>query len=341
MSEQIVVLDEQKMFDKIQDFPKQLEASWTSLWVKDLGIDTKGITGVIVCGMGGSGIAGLLAQELVSESLSIPFVVWNDYGLPAWVGETTLVIACSYSGDTEETLDAVKHAVEKKARLIAITRGGKLGELAKIHNFPAIPINYEAPPRATLGWLYGLLLTVLTKLELSPLKEPGYFQALDELKKTVAKKIFLSKAEDLAISLNNKIPLIFAHHPLTALAKRWVNQLNENSKTFALAGNVPELCHNTIVGTEYAVPEKLMILYVESKYGFSRNGARAKVLHKWFDSQHIPFVPLSVKSGSLLAEQWLLIYFGDLLSFYLAGVYGVDPTPIAPIVYLKDELNKL
>lgn len=341
MSEQIVVLDEQKMLDKIQDLPTQLEKAWTSLWVKDVAVDVNGITNILICGMGGSGISGKLLQDLVRDESILPVQVWTDYSLPAWVNDTTLVIACSYSGDTEETLDAVKTAVERKSRIVAISKGGKMAELAKIHSFAVIPIDYEAPPRAAIGWLYGSLLTLLAKLALISVKENNYFQALDELKKTVTKKIFPPKAEELAISLNNKIPLVFAHAPLTALAARWVNQLNENSKTFAFAGTVPELCHNTIVGTEYAVPEKLMILYLESKYGFSRNNARSRILHKWFDAQHIPFVPLSVKSGSLLAEQWLLIHFGDWLSFYLAGIYGADPTPIEPIKFLKEELSKL
>ncbi|QQG50088.1 MAG: bifunctional phosphoglucose/phosphomannose isomerase [Candidatus Berkelbacteria bacterium] len=341
MSEQIVVLDEGGMLGKIHDLPNQFEKAWTSLWTKDVDVNIKGVTNVIICGMGGSGISGLLLQELTREASTVPIHVWSDYSLPGWVNEDTLVIACSFSGDTEETLDAVKVAVEKKCRIAAITSGGKLAELSKIHNFPIVSVTYESSPRAAIGWLYGSLLTLMAKLELVGVKENNYFQALDELKKTVDKKIFPPKAEELAISLNNKIPLIFAHSPLASLAKRWVNQLNENSKTFAFAGVVPELCHNTIVGTEFAVPEKLMILYLESKYGFSRNNARHKILHKWFDKEHIPFVPLSVKSGSLLAEQWLLIYFGDLLSFYLAGVYGADPSPIEPIKFLKEELGKL
>jgi glucose/mannose-6-phosphate isomerase len=341
MSEQIVVLDESKMLAKINDLPDQFEKAWTNLWVKDLPVDTKGTQNIVICGMGGSGISGLLMQELTRDSSPISVQVWPDYGLPSWVNDKTVVIACSFSGNTEETLDATKTAVERNARLLAITSGGKLAELAKIHNFPVVHIDYESSPRAAIGWLYGSLITALAKLELIPVKENNYFQALDELKKTAEKKTFPGKAEELAITLNNKIPLVFAHAPLSALAKRWVNQLNENSKTFAFAGTVPELCHNTIVGTEFAVPEKLVILYLESKYGFSRNNARQKILHKWFESQHIPFVPLSVKSGSLLSEQWLLIYFGDLLSYYLAGVYGTDPTPIAAINFLKTELDKL
>lgn len=341
MAEQIIVLDEQKMLTNINDFPTQLEQSWAALWVKDLSLDVSSINHILICGMGGSGIAGLLTKELARDNGKLPITVWADYGLPGWVNDKTLVIACSYSGETEETLDALRVAIERKAVILGISSGGKLTELGKIHNFPVVPITYQSSPRAAIGWLYGTLLTALTKLQLIDLTEKAYFDALTELKATIAKKIFPEKAEELAISLNNKVPLVFAHAPLTALSKRWVNQLNENSKTFGLSAEVPELCHNVIVGTEYAIPEKIVILYLESRYGFSRNLAREKVLHKWFDAQQISFVPLSVKSSSLLSEQWLLIHFGDLLSYYLAGVYGVDPSPIPPIKFLKEALAKL
>jgi len=340
MTDQIVVLDEQKMLTKIQDLPNQFEKAWTSLWIKDIGIDPKSIDNVLICGMGGSGIAGSLAQEFVQNTTPLPILMWSDYGLPAWVDEHTLVIAISYSGDTEETTDAIKTAVERQAKVIGMSHTGKVKELAAIHGFFHVVIDYDSPPRAALGWLYGSVLTLLAKLGLTTLKEENYFQALQELKTAVDQKIFLPKAEDLVVTLNNKVPIILAHAPLSAVAKRWVNQFNENSKTLALAGTLPEFCHNTIIGLDFAVPEKLSALFIESSYGFSRNILRKKIIQKILTEKEIPFTPLSVKAGSLLAEQWLLLYFGDLLSYYLAGVYGIDPTPIESITSIKEELKK-
>lgn len=342
MSEgQIVVVDEQKMLEKILDSPNQLEKAWTNIWVKDLPLKTDNIENIVIAGMGGSGIAGALAVDLFGDKLSLPIVTWADYRLPGWAKDKTLLIAVSYSGDTEETLDAVKLAIERKSPILAITKGGKLEELAGISGFPVVKVDYDSPPRAALGYLYGSLLTLMAKLKTVDLTEKSYFQSLDELKKTIAQKTFFSKAEELAVTLNNKIPVILAHSPLVAVAKRYQNQFNENSKTFAEAAALPEAGHNLIVGTEYAVPEKLVVLYLESKYGFSRNVARKKILEKVFSQKDIPFIPLSVKSNSPLAEQLLLLHFGDLLSFYLAGVYGVDPTPVEAINLLKSELNKL
>jgi len=336
-----VVVDEQKMFDRMIDLPNQLEKAWTNLWIKSLPIKTNEIKTIIIAGMGGSGIAGQLVAELFADKCARPIITWADYGLPSWADETTLLIAVSCSGETEETLDATRQAIERKMPIIGVTTGGKLEELAGISGFPVVKFDYVGSPRAAVGWLYGSLLTILAKLQVIDLNEKAYFQALDELKTTVAQKQFLAKAEELAVTINNKIPAILAHAPLVAVAKRYQNQLNENSKTFAMAAGLPEACHNFIVGLDFAVPEKLIVLFLESKYGFSRNVARKKILEKWFEQKDIPFVPLSVKSGSPLAEQFLFIFFGDLLSFYLAGVYGVDPTPIEAIVFLKAELNKL
>lgn len=338
---QIVVEDSENLLEKTMSLPSQLEKAWTSNWTKSLPITDSDFDKVIIAGMGGSGIAGALLVDLFGAKTKRPIISWADYGLPGWADSKTLLIAVSYSGDTEEILDGVKVAVERKMPIIAISSGGKLEELAGIHGFPFLKINYVSPPRAALGHLYGSVLVLSTKLGLIDLTEKAYFQAVDELKKTVIQKHFPAKAEDLAVSLNNKVPLIMAYSPLSAVAKRFQNQLNENSKTFAMAAALPDACHNIIVGTEFAVEEKLLVILLESQYGFSRNIARKAALEKVFAEKDIPLVPLAVKSGSALAEQLLFIHFGDLLSFYLAGVYGVDPTPVETINTLKSELAKL
>lgn len=338
---QIVVVDEQKMLEKILELPNQLEAAWTNLWIKDLPIDKENIKSIVIAGMGGSGIAGLLAAECFSAQITVPVTILNDYGLPNWVNEQTLVIAVSYSGNTEETIDVVKLAMEKKLRLVGITSGGKLDELGQIHGFPIVKIDYLSPPRAAIGHLYGSVLTLLAKIGVIPLTEKEFFTTVEELKNIVLKKSFLPKAEELAVQLSNKVPMVLAHAPLTSLAKRFQTQLNENSKTFAVSAALPEASHNIIVGLEYAIPEKMIVIFLESSYGFSRNIARKKIFQKLFESKEIPFIPLSVKTTNKLSEQLLLLHFGDLLSYYLAGVNGVDPTPIESIDFLKKELEKL
>src|SRR3546814_634258 len=187
----------------------------------------------------------------------MPVVTWADYGLPGWADERTLLISVSFSGDTEETIDATKTAIERKMSLIAITSGGKLEELAGIHDFPLLKIDYQSQPRAAIGYLYGSLLTLLTKLQLIDLTEKAYFQAVTELQDANKSKILLPKAEELTVTISNKVPIILAYAPLASMARRYQTQLNENSKTLALAAPIPEACHNLIVGTEFTIPEKI------------------------------------------------------------------------------------
>lgn len=339
MTEQIVVTDEQKMLGRINDLPNQLEKAWTGLWTKEIPLTTAEIDRVLICGMGGSGIAGLLTKEaLASETTLIE--TWADYQLPGWVNNKTLVVAVSYSGDTEETTDAVKEALTRQANIVIITKGGKLAKLAESANLPLVTIDYDSSPREAIGVLYGSVLTLLAKLKITKLTESDFMKAHNEFKAIVDGATFPAKAQELVPALSNKIPVVIAEKPLTAVAKRWANQCNENAKTFAVSAELPELCHNLAAGLDFPAPEKLHFLILESAYGFSRNLARSKVIQKILTDKEISFTPLSVRSGSVLSEQWSFIYFGDLLSYYLAGVNGVDPSPIETITYLKKELEQ-
>lgn len=334
-----MVQDEQKMIERIHDLPNQLEKAWASMWTKELHVPMDGVTHIVVSGMGGSGISGALAKELFLDS-PIAIDTWADYGVPGYVNKNTVFIAVSFSGETEETLDAAKKAVEQGARLIAITSGGKLAEFATSQNAPVVKVDYQSSPREAIGWLYGSLLVTLTKLGVGNLTEAKYFAALEELKKVVHGKKFTPQAQTLALAIANKVPLVTTASPLTAVAKRWVTQLNENAKAAAICPVLPELCHNTLVGLDFPFPEKLQVLFLDSAFAFSRNILRKNIIKQVFEQKDIPFTPLSITSKSLLGEQWLYIYLGDLVSYYLAGVNGVDPSPIASINFLKEQLKK-
>lgn len=339
MAEQIIVQDDFHMLTYIGDIANQLESAWVKNWTKDISIKS-GVNSVLIAGMGGSAIAGHLARELFLDNTT-KIEVWSDYELPGWADEKTLLVAISFSGDTEETINSVKAAIENKMPIITITSGGKLAELAKIHNLPLLRIDYTSSPRAAIGCLYGTLLVTLSKLKLVELSEEQFFAAIKELDEAIKQKLFPPKAEELAINLTNKVPVIYAANPLVSVAKRYVNQLNENSKTIAFSAALPELSHNTLVGIEFAVPEKLAVVLLESRYSFSRNNVRFKIISDILTQKEIAVIPISVDSRSPLAEQLLMIHFGDLLSFYLAGVYGVDPTPVENIDMLKSKLAKV
>lgn len=327
------------MLEKIQSLPKQFRDALVSLWTKELPWKKDGIDKIVIAGMGGSGVAGRLAHDLFQTESKLIFTVISGYKLPRWIDEHTLVVAISYSGDTEETISIAQECKQRQARLVVIATGGKLVEQAAGSGYLAV--DYQSQPRLAIGWLYGLLLVLLCKLELVSLTEAKYMAAVDELEKVVGQKSFLEKAENLAVSLSNRIPIILSYPPHIATAYRWQTDFNENAKTTAIASALPEFCHNLLAGLEYPSAEKLALILIESKYAFSRDVARGKVLEGLASKKSLTFFPISVRASSILAEQLLYIYFGELLSYYLAGVNGVDPTPVEIIEKFKKELAKL
>lgn len=337
--EEIVVQDPQDVLKRIQEQPIQYEKAWTGLWTQTLPLKSELIKRVLILGMGGSGVAGQLVRELpLTGNISID--TWADYQLPNWVEASTLVVAVSYSGETEETLDALNFALKKKAQVVAVTTGGKLAQIGKKKGFAVLRFTYPSAPREAIGFLYGLVITLLAKLSVVKVQEKDYFDALGELQQAVKDKDFREKAEKLSVLLANKIPVIISSAPLTGVTKRWANQFNENSNTFAAAFSLPEISHNFVAGLDYPNPEKLAVFLLKSGYAFSRNTTRDKLLEEVLVKKEIQTTPLELTSRSILAEQWLFIYFGDLLSYYLAGVNGVDPSAIEPIQFLKSELKK-
>jgi len=339
MMTEVVVQDKGKMLEKIQALPKQFIDSWTSLWTKDLPWKKEGIKKVVIAGMGGSGVVGRLACDLFQADSELIFSLLSDYNLPAWVSGDTLVIVVSYSGNTEEMLSVASQCKARKARLVVITSGGKLLEHLESPGYLAV--DYHSQPRLAIGWLYGLLLVLLSKMKLVNLSEAKYMAAVEELETVVKNKTFLEKAEMLAVNLSNRIPIIVGYPPQSAVAYRWQTDINENAKTTAFSATIPEFCHNLLAGLDFPSMEKLALVLIESKYAFSRNVARGKVLENLASKRGLTLFPISVRSGSALAEQMLYLYFGELFSYYLAGINGIDPSPIEVIETFKKDLVRL
>jgi len=350
----VVVLDEHHIIDQIKQLPLQLQTAWYTAMKKDFK-PPEGITQIVIAGMGGSGIAGHLAADLTRDKLPYPIIIWSDYEAPRFIGKSTIFIAVSYSGETEEIIDATKAALASNASIYIISGPGKLADLAVKEQLPIVGIGNDGiPPRCALGSIYGSLLAVLSQL-ISPNVEnnleaiessapsiidcDNITQSVRELEKVIDSRDFTDKAEQIAVRLTNRLPLILTNWPLLSVAKRFVNQLNENSNTFACLAEVPEFCHNGINGLDFFVSEKLLIFYLESKFAFSRNSRRKVIIEEICQQKNISYLPLSVKSGSILAEQLLFIYFTDLVSYFLAGINGIDPYDIDSINQIKEKLK--
>ncbi len=341
-------VDGQNMLGHIDALPDQLADAWRAAQTMPL-IPASALERVVIVGMGGSAISGDLLAALVQDTCVLPLQVFREYSLPPYAaGPGTLVIALSFSGSTEETLSAAAQATERGARLLAITTGGPLADLADRAGGEVWPIAYDSQPRAALGWLYGLLLGAAARLGLTPPLEADIAEAVERLRDdrarwTAASPTSRNPAKRVAGQMMDCIPVIWGAGLLAPVAARWKTQLNENAKTAAYAEQMPELNHNAIVGI--LTPEELMrrhkfqiVQLVSREYDHPRVALRHRATESLLREAGIIAEVVRAHGRSRLAQQMNLIQFGDYISFFLAMAYGVDPTPIPPILMLKDRL---
>lgn len=338
--------DPEGMRDRIAEMGRQLEGARQSVSAfPHPGPDYSQARTVLVLGMGGSAIGGDLVRTLAEGQSRAPILVSRDYQLPAWVGPDTLAIASSYSGNTEETISAVQQALDRGARVLAVTTGGKLGQLAGQRGLPLLTFKYSAQPRAALGFSFGLLLGLLSKLGYVDDTGLGMDEAI-----AVARSLPLAlgpdvptnsnPAKQLAMRLHGKLPLIYGAGILSEVARRWKGQFNENAKAWAFFEQLPEANHNAVVGYENPadLAGQLYAILLSSPSYHPRVAARVRITGQILQQRGVAYELLEAKGNSPMAQMLDSILTGDYTSYYLALLYGSDPTPVKTIDFLKDQL---
>jgi glucose/mannose-6-phosphate isomerase len=204
--------------------------------------------------MGGSAIGGEFAGALLADDLKVPLVVHRDYGLPGYVGRDSLVIASSFSGNTEETLSGFDEAKKRGAKILAITTGGRLADEAKTLRLPLVTFGYHAQPRAALGYSLTLVLGTLGKLGFARDMGAEIEQALvdvNKLEERVHEAAKTNEAKKMALDLVGRIPVVYGAGVMGVMARRVKDQWNENAKNWAHYDVMSELNHNAVVGFPY------------------------------------------------------------------------------------------
>jgi len=295
----------------------------------------EGFRRVVVLGMGGSGIAGALLKSV----LPVEVVPVRDYSLPPWVGEESLVVSLSYSGDTEETLAAFEDARGRTRRLLAVTSGGKLGRVCAREGIPWIEIPPGYQPRAALGYLLFPLLGLFHRLGMVP-DFGEALAALDRLASDLAPGEDENESQALARALLGRVPLVYGAGATGPVAFRWKTQINENAKQPAFWAELPELCHNEVVG--YDLSARLlsqgMVVFLRFQGDHPRVSKRVEILHDLLSGRGIAWLDVQGRGTGSLANLLSLLYLGDWTSYYLALLNGVDPAPVAIIGELKRRL---
>ncbi|MBC8464240.1 MAG: bifunctional phosphoglucose/phosphomannose isomerase [Bacteroidetes bacterium] len=294
---------------------------------------------ILICGLGGSGIGGTIVADLVASEVNIPICATKDYSIPNFVNEHTLVIASSYSGNTEETLFALEKCQARGAEIACVTSGGKLKALAEEKNYNLILIPGEQPPRAMFAYSFTQLFFFLNHYGLIDNSFENIFEKSITLLNDRQDHI-RSEAKKLADKMYGNTPVIYTANGFEGVGVRFRQQINENSKMLCWHHVIPEMNHNELLGWRTNT-ENLAVVYLRNKGDYYRNQVRMdinkKVIAKFTDN----ISEIWSEGESPLENTLYHIHLGDWVSWYLSVKNNVDAIEIDVINFLKGELAKV
>jgi len=343
----VAALDSSGLIETIIGLGEQLSDGWTAareaLEPFSRTLAASGFDRIAVCGMGGSAIGGDIVAAAV-PSFSAPFVTVRGYALPGWAFSHTLIVAVSYSGNTEETLSCVRGAIEHGSRPVCVTSGGTLAELAAAHDLPLVTVPGGLQPRAALGHLTAAVAAAVDASCLvgglgGQVSEAAHL--LCNMATIFDPEIAVptNRAKGLAARLHKRLPLIYGAGLTTVAARRWKCEINENAEMPVFWAELPELDHNELAGWTI-VPKgvEVVVVALDDPLGDPRLTRRMDATLDIIGSCVADVVRVSARGESPLARVLSSAYIGDAVSFYLAIMNGVDPAPVSAIERLKASL---
>jgi len=346
--------DKHNLFNILCEYPKDVRNAYNIIKGKKFTIDTENINKIVYCGMGGSAIAGDIVQTFFNyghENLKkITFFVNRGYELPVFTDNKTLVILNSYSGNTEETLEAAASAIKITDKILVFSSGGEISQFADKHIFDLVELPTGFQPRCALN--YSLLTLIGALISLGFLKfKPNLSKIVDEIEANYIEKcaqysdlndenpaLFIS--EDLC----GRIPIIYTENKYYgAVSLRYRQHFQENSKNLAFGNVLPEMNHNEINSLNYPkdlLTRVLLIAIRDEEAEHPRVNIRFEAFEELLKEKEIDLIQFYPEGSCILTRMFDAFYFSDWLSYYLAMINEVDPTEIPMINYLKDYLSK-
>ena len=299
---------------------------------------------ICICGMGGSAVGGDLLIDFLSPQSKVPIVVIRSMDLPHWVNEKTLIIACTYSGNTNETLSMYDQAMARNCPIVAMTAGGKLEEKCVNDGTTLIKLRPGMQPRNAVGITVGCMANVIETVGGAKCKKDikKLIPELYKLRNMIGFKNPDSYAKRIAEQLHGTVPVIYSTAGITASAMRWKTQLNETSKMMAFNGFIPEFNHNEITGWSESVAKfncRPVFLYEEDAPGMMKDMANASI--ETLRSFGVEPVVISIRGKTVLERSLRATMFGDFISLHLAFMNGVDPIEVRSIVSFKERVAKI
>lgn len=347
--DEVKALDKGNVLGSIIALPDQMAQAWNEIKGREVPESCKLSKNVVVSGMGGSALGGRIVDSLMADRSRTPIEIFTEYRLPNYVNRDTFVILCSYSGNTEETLSAGREALTRGASLFCITTGGKLGQFMednKLDGFLINPThNPSGQPRMGLGYSIIGVLAALAKCEFINVLDTEIQFAIDTARRFVDDYgVYKPESENLAKSfarkLRHKAPVLIASEHLLGIAHAFKNQLNENSKTFAELHDIPELNHHLMEGLRNPAEMKkfLSFVFFDSDLYSKEIKKRYELTREVVEKQEVETHVYKLHSNKKLDQIFEILTFGSFVSFYLALLYEIDPTPIPWVDYFKEKL---
>ena len=339
--------DAHDMLGHVVDLPQQLIDGWAAAEAIDLPLAFREIDRVVLAGMGGLAGAGSLFASLVAPECLLPINVIRDYELPAYAhGDHTLVIALSYSGNTEETLTAFDQAQMRGCQALVLAANGQLLERARKHAVPFMRIDYATSPRAAIGWALAPLLNVASRLGWTHHFEDDLEEAVRMLREWTAdlnvdSPVMRNLAKREAGQLMGRLVYVFGAGLFAEVARRWRTQIAVNAKTWAACEALPEASHHALAGLDWpdGFASKMMALFLTGKADHPRNAQHGQLAKQAYMMAGCNTDFITARGESPLAQVMSLVMLGDFMSVYLALLNGVDPAQAGAVAEFKAALG--
>ena len=347
--EKIKKLDSSNMIGSLQHFGDQLEIAWKQSRLVEIPQEYKNVQNIVVSGMGGSALGPHFVRSVFE--ISLPVQIVNDYELPSFVDEKTLVVVLSYSGTTEEIINSLEDAEKKGAKIIGIASGGTLIENCKKMGLPFYQFdtkdNPSGQPRMGLGYSITGFLGFLTKLGFTRFSDQGMENAIEVTKRIggefdLTSKIDMNMAKKTASMLIGEIPIITAGPFLAGNAHIFANQLNENAKAFAAYFLLSEMNHHLLEGVTNPdrLGEKIKFVFFETELYPKKIQTHINITKEVLSKAGIDSTSYKLRGEDKIKAAFEALVFSSWTSFYLAVANEIDPSPVPNVDYLKEQLKK-
>jgi len=345
----IKAIDKSDLIGSVEALPNQIQDAWEQTKNLSFPTDYSSVKNILISGMGGSNLGGQVIKHLFKDELMLPLEIYPHYHLPGYVSSDSLVVLSSYSGTTEETLSAAKQALSVKAKIVVITGGGPLADLAREHNWPMYLIdpkfNPSKQPRMAIGYAVFGQLSIFAKLGLINLSETDVLNLVDtlsEMTKQLSPDIENNPAKLLSYNAYDKHLIFVAAEHLIGAAHVVNNQVNENAKSLTSEWHLPEFNHHYMEALSYPKlsKENTLFLLFNSALYHERVQKRVLITKNLLEQKGYETHIVLATGNTKLEQVFEAILIGEFMSSYLPILYGIDPSSIPNVDWFKTEMNK-